>query len=284
MEKRTFKRWNSKIVRLFWKQVGGESPLEAVERVCSELTDKLDKKTPPFQSEKYEFAELLNIRVVESKISCDGMLALAGTRFVIQVSESATPERKSFTVCHELGHAVMLRRATQDFTKIKSFMRSQEQPREEERLSNFFAANLLMPRQSFFKKAINLKPSTNSLFALASEYRTSVESTAHRIIELDAWKCHILWCTIDQFENKAVRILKFLKSDTLKCPFERKGRVNWGMASIDSACKGIAANQRLVVHRPQGKAESELWRLEAAQHAFKSESNVAIALICPEAV
>jgi IrrE N-terminal-like domain len=278
------RRWNSEIVRLFWKQVGGLSPFTAIEDVCTELQNQLGRSSPPFQSEQYEFARLLNVRVIENEISCDGVLALAGTRFVIQVRRNTTSERKNFTVCHELGHVEMLRRATDNLSELRSLMDARTRLNEEEMLSNFFAANLLMPRKDFVDRASQLVPSLDSLFQLARTYRTSVASTARRITELGVWKCHFFWCLPEArgFQRTVVRMLgKPIISESLQCPYKNAEYVTWGVKPIILAYEGNKTVDDRLIFQKHGGAAAEFWRLEAARHDFENETRV-IALVRPE--
>ncbi|HXT13487.1 MAG TPA: ImmA/IrrE family metallo-endopeptidase [Candidatus Angelobacter sp.] len=284
MVKSKKKRWSSPIVRSFWKQVGGRNPYSAIERVCSQLLEQLGKENPPFQSSEYEFAKLLNIRVIENEISCDGLLALAGKRFVIQVKRSATPERKSFTVCHELGHIEIVRRATADSNDFLAVMGKRQGTDEEERLSNFFAANLLMPRDHFLSRIARLERSMDTLFQLAREYRTSIRATALRIVELKAWDCVFFWCLPERLVNErmAVRIVgRPVVSSSVDWPHKNCGYVSWGAECVSRAYDdNMIVKDRLIVRKHNG-AKPVYWHLEAARHAFENETLV-IALVFPE--
>lgn len=279
------KTWNSEVVRLFWKQTGAVNPFKAVEQVCAELLARLGKTNPPFQSENYEFANLLNIRVIESEISCDGMLALAGKRFFIQVRKDNTQESKNFTVCHELGHAEMLRRATNNFLEYHSLMRGRSRLFEEEKLSNYFAANLLMPEHAFVPRAIKLTPSVDSLFQLAKEFGTSIEATIFRLIRFDVWKCHFFWCLPDRQVNQttAVQMLKIVKSQSVKDIFGKADYVRWGIRSVCAAYEGTASASERLVFRHHSMAAPEYWCLEASKHTFRKEARV-LALLRPEVI
>jgi Zn-dependent peptidase ImmA (M78 family) len=282
------RRWNSEVVRLFWKRVGGASPFKAAERVCFELLTKLGKNSPPFQSDKYEYAKVLGIRVVENQIPCDGILTLAGDTFVIQVRVDVTAQRRSFTVCHELGHIEMLRRAATYSYDIRSLLRRPQRLSEEEHLSDFFAANLLMPRDHFLPKAKSLKPSLSSLEQLAADYNTSLEATALRILTLDAWKCHFFWCLpeVQSDQKTNVRIIQHIKSRFLRCPYARPKRIDWGVSCIRSAFEernpvlGKTARLKFQAH---SLAMPEYWLLEARTYPSQNRANV-LALVRPEPI
>src|SRR5258707_14164525 len=112
---------SSPIVRAFCAADGGRAPADAAETAAQHLLARLGKTEPPFQvaSESgYEFADLLNIPVLECDIACDGILHEFDHRYLIQVNRSAPPKRKNFTVCHEIGHYVLLSsaRSRNDFS------------------------------------------------------------------------------------------------------------------------------------------------------------------------
>jgi hypothetical protein len=276
------KKWNSEVVRLFCKETGAANPFKAIERVCAGLLDQLGKAEPPFQSEKYEFADMLNVRVVESEISCDGLLALAGTRFYIQVKKDNIPESKNFTVCHELGHVEMLRRATKSFSECRSLMSGRARLCEEEQLSNHFAASLLMPEHAFVPRAAKLTPSVDSLAELANDFGTSIEATVFRLKLFDVWKCHFFWCVPELMANKstAIRLLKLVKSPSVECPVEDADYVRWGTKSVRTAYEeNTSASERLEFRR-HSAAAPEYWLLQTAKHTFKKQARV-LALLSP---
>src|SRR3989442_7617402 len=96
------KTWKSRIARTLLAKNNGRDPELVIERSCKELRRSLGKSEPPFQTGDYEYAALLNVRVIESPaIVPSGLLSYFKGRFVIEVKASDRLERKSYTVCHE---------------------------------------------------------------------------------------------------------------------------------------------------------------------------------------
>jgi len=195
MSRFTSNSFSSQIVSSFLEGVGVSAPLFAVHRVCDEMLVKLGKKEPPFQSDKYEYAKLLGVKVIENDIPGDGVLSVFGNTFVIEVRRDAPRWRKTFTVCHEIGHIQIFKWAAKNSPKRSiELARSKKAHVDEERLSNLFAANLIMPRKIFKARASKLFPSMDSLKILATQFDASLEATATRIVDLNVWNCQFLRC------------------------------------------------------------------------------------------
>lgn len=70
----------------------------------------------------------------------------------IYVSEGETPQRKLFTIAHELGHHVLHENKKDHEVFYRSnLLNLDKEKREEETEANWFAASLLMPRSLFVK-------------------------------------------------------------------------------------------------------------------------------------
>ena len=235
-------------------------------RVCDKMTSELDRKKPPFQSERYEYAELVGARVIEKNIydrKLNGTLSTCGDEFLIVINEEDSPERKSFTVCHELGHMKMLIEAESELGRDRVLNRFHGSL-EEERLSDMFAVNLLMPRKEFKKEATALDPSMKSLLKLASTFRTSVEAAARRVVRMDIWPCALLWCmpVKQQDGGYVVKITNIENSASLKPPVSFKGYVRWGVDAVCEAYnnKKLSCSQ-VTFHHP-GRNSVERWNIE----------------------
>lgn len=184
------------VVRAFWKRVGGRTPVDSVYRVCDTLVEQLERcvetRRPPFQTGSYEYARLLNIPVIENDIRADGALAYFEDQFVIQVRRAAPFVRRSFTVCHEIGHIQILTRS--GCTPPYQIAAGARAYTAEEELADAFAANLLMPRARFREHASLLPISLTSIGQLAQAFSTSFDATSRRIMDLGIWPCALLWC------------------------------------------------------------------------------------------
>ncbi len=212
------------VIRAFCKAVGGKSPSEAVDRVCDQLLERLARTAPPFQSPNegyYAIARLLAIPVIEDDIRADGTLSRIGNRFIIRVKGSACAARKNFTVCHEIGHAEILRRAREWHQEEHGRpLDGTTRSREEEFLAHRFAANLLMPSECFAEHACALAPSLSSLAVLADRFATSLEAAAKRLTDLDLWRCAFMLLVPGRINGElAVETHTCYNSKSIQNPF-----------------------------------------------------------------
>jgi hypothetical protein len=102
-----------------------------------------------------------------------GELRQADDGLEIVYSSHLSPERRRFTIAHELGHAVLARTGSR-------FPRA---GREVERICDMFATEVLLPRGSFLEHASGA-PDVEKVFELARLFKTSIAATARRYAEL----------------------------------------------------------------------------------------------------
>jgi Zn-dependent peptidase ImmA (M78 family) len=273
--------WQSKAVRCFWKDVGGRGPIDAVNQVCTDLLNRLGKKTPPFQTaeqKRYEYAKLLNIPVKEADLQCDGTLIKTGDDYIIRVQRKSSPERKNFTVCHEIGHIQILQHARyflsqQSNCNSDSFGHS----REEEDLSNLFARNLLMPCKIFRKYSCSCEPGIDSLLELANTFCTSLTATSFRLAELDLWPSVILWATPMTYYNGRLGLKKrrVFHSTRLISPFGKEEEV---FVSSDIFHRTIDAGCRTMYNSryKDSFGNIKVWQVQSMPQYFLGEKCVLV--------
>jgi Zn-dependent peptidase ImmA (M78 family) len=114
-----------------------------------------------------------------------GCIFCDGERLLIQLRSSDSPERRRFTICHEILHTFFPgfreeRRRRTDRT-VGAFDRSQL----EEYLCDFGAAELLLPRRPFLP-ALPPQPCLDDVIELAALFDASLEATAIRVVNLTA--------------------------------------------------------------------------------------------------
>lgn len=166
----------------------------AVKGVCDDLLKRLTKLIPPFDGHSY--ARLLSVRVAPADVPVGhGTLSFIDGSFVIHVPRCESVAQKNFTICHELGHVLILTHAgSTSVVGNDSAHRLDRLVCEEETIADLFAVNLLMPRCVFREHAGALAPGMKSLAALSTRFQTSLDATARRLVELDVWPCMALWC------------------------------------------------------------------------------------------
>lgn len=190
----------SPVVRAFSAAHGCGDPTIAIERRAGEIVNSLGTRVPPFQTERFEYARLLGIRVVERESGPDGKLSGYADRYLISIRKDRPPERRSFAVCHELGHAEMVR-AARKLNGVTRLCALDVAGRDEERLASVFAANLLMPGDVFRSHAKQLNPGIESLVTLSQMFLTSLHATALRVQELGLWSCVAFWGRLEAYLN-----------------------------------------------------------------------------------
>ena len=111
--------------------------------------------------------------------------------------KAGTPmPRWRFTAAHELGHFLIPshkgnRQCTKD--DLRETRRDTEYHRQETE-ANRFAAGLLMPKPSFMRKMGSLgEADVMHIRSLAGEFKTSMEATANRYIELTDNNCAVVF-------------------------------------------------------------------------------------------
>ncbi|MDR3793578.1 MAG: ImmA/IrrE family metallo-endopeptidase [Terracidiphilus sp.] len=138
------------------------------------------------------------LHVIESPIPGEVSGALLRTRgmTVIAVNSGHHPNRRRFTIAHELGHYFLNHEGEKEhldwtFTVLRRDGRSSEATDDGEIEANFFAANLLMPK-AFLREDISqlarfngeVVLSQSDVLSLARRYEVSELAMTYRLISL----------------------------------------------------------------------------------------------------
>ena len=164
-------KWTSAAARRLVEFAKTTSVEAAIEKVASDLLAGLN--FPPTH------LDLLMPRLGIVRCEADkdfwgsGELRQADDGLEIIYSSHLSPERRRFTIAHELGHAVL----------AKTGPRFPRTGREVERICDMFAAEVLFPRASFMEHSIG-PVNVNKVFELAKLFKTSIAATARRYSEL----------------------------------------------------------------------------------------------------
>jgi hypothetical protein len=150
---------------------------------------------------------------------CDGRLLRAGPNALIVVDEKAYDSAKwRFTVAHELGHLLLHKNADplklcteRDLNDYKGSGNESE--------ANDFAAELLMPRSIFARRCDVQRPSLTHIRKLATEFATSLSSTALRFVECSPEPCAFVY-------SQAGRITWWSKNEGFALWLERGGTLS----------------------------------------------------------
>jgi len=161
------------------------TPWDAASKLADKMLRLSDARSP-----EINIADLCSVFKVRLELThlegCIARLTALGSYYVAEVEASDRRTRQRFSVCHELGHT---------FFGNDSDARSSGTPSDrerfeydlEERLCNFIAAELLMPRALFEPLVQDCFPCFDSLTMLARSFGVSIEAAARRIIALELW-------------------------------------------------------------------------------------------------
>ncbi len=110
-----------------------------------------------------------------------GQTARLKGKHLIIVNGNHREERQRFTVLHEIAHIVMGLPSQHHGTTLKTdvLLRYRQRP-EEEILCDVFAAECLLPYDSFAKEVADTNISLDAVKSLAAEYKASLTTTGSR--------------------------------------------------------------------------------------------------------
>ncbi len=120
----------------------------------------------------------------DRRLTDHGQLSVREAKWQIRVPRELSPERRRFSVAHEIGH-ILLFSAVANRPPLVRQLRSDKLFARVERLCNLGAAHLLMPSDVFRDALLELlPPSGETVERLSSKFRVSLEASARRIAEV----------------------------------------------------------------------------------------------------
>ncbi len=173
--------------------------IEKIERRARQLLKDAAIEEPPIDVRAVARFLKATLRPVSADEDISGAILREGNHIIIGVNAAHHPNRKRFTIAHELGHLVLHDAAVQvdhRFTQVVSrdeiqlaALRSRisseaVDPHEIE--ANRFAAALLMPAD-FLEKSLQtskLPLGEKAIARLATEYNVSVKAMTFRLVNL----------------------------------------------------------------------------------------------------
>lgn len=168
---------------------------QLIEREANRLLERAGEHAPPVNVEKV--AASLGIRVEQAELDadCSGLLIRSDRDgAVIGVNWDHHPNRRRFTIAHEIGHYLFHKGGT--FIDKGTYARFRDQESgsgtiSEEKQANHFAAVLLMPER-WIKKAFQQHPfdpaDDSSLHELAEAFQVSTQAMMFRLSNLGLLK------------------------------------------------------------------------------------------------
>jgi len=167
-----------------------------IEQRVSELLEKHEIYTPPVPIDA--LASMQGLPIIEHPFKGDvsGALIRSNGVSAIAVNSSHHPNRRRFTIAHELAHFLLSHMGDKDhvdwnFTVLRRDSKSSGATDVDEIDANSFAANLLMPRD-FLQRDLRLQVGSNGeieltkeqISLLARKYQVSETAMNFRLINL----------------------------------------------------------------------------------------------------
>ena len=191
--------------------------LRRAEQKAAEIIDSLGITSP-------EHIRLKDIAYDRGAVIVEGPLKGAaaslvrrGQKATIRIQKNEIhPERKRFSIAHELGHFVLKHKHDLQLVCTENDMLDWYHDSGQESEANTFAGELLLPRKLIQDRCdvreVNFRPVRN----LATDFRTSLTATAIRFVRFCPEMCAFVF-------SKNAKIEWFYKSNDW-WPFIRKGR------------------------------------------------------------
>lgn len=185
------REWCGPAARTLKKIYKCQSPESLFIEKAQELVRSSEIAGPPFDPFKY--AKYLGIYVEESEtMTLDGTVRQSeqGAFVICLKKHTDPPTRKYFTLAHEIAHTFFYK----DLVKSQSYRGHATFDKEEEKLCNKAAAELLMP-YSYFKTSLlkdgNIDPTT--MLRIIEEYQVSLQAALIRAWEVTQNIACALW-------------------------------------------------------------------------------------------
>jgi hypothetical protein len=182
----------SEIVDLFLRRTNLKAtPVEVIDHQMENLRMAVPE-TVPVDLAPYLIARNIARPEFLSDMTCDGYIRPNGSTFSdgfrLFIRAGANEERTRFTIAHEICHTFFY-----EFASEMKFV-PHKTDEMEERLCNYGAAALLMPKISLEREIKDKFMSIQTLEELAGKYRVSLETMFLRLRELGFWNAEIsIW-------------------------------------------------------------------------------------------
>jgi len=185
--------WTGPISRTLERVYNSKSPATLFITRARQLFRESRPVGPPFDPREY--ADALGIRVTEEDLGVDGILQCGANRkFRIILNSKSNERRKNFTLAHEIAHTFFYFDLHEFGEKYRG---SDNYDKEEERLCNLAAAELLMPFSCFNCDLLNFSDKRDvtpeTVFSLMTKYRTSLQAVCMRIVWMKKSAACALW-------------------------------------------------------------------------------------------
>lgn len=151
---------------------------------------------PPFLPE--QLASFLGIRVVKENLgNIDSLLIPLRHGYEIRINVTHPTQRQNFSCAHEIAHTFFFQDEGRSLIEKIARENGQTSDKQEERLCNIAATELLMPLTVFRQYASRYDFCILSLQHLARVFNTSILATANRLSSVSPKPCFVGFSTPD---------------------------------------------------------------------------------------
>lgn len=175
-------RYTSERVLAFARCWAASHPAVAMERAINAAFPDLDGMEPPIDVRR--LADRRRIRVVDKKIDVDGLIFREGGEGYVVYLNTHRPEgRQRFTLAHEIAHTFFFdaERPSADFGTANHGGERRDVEPEEERLCDYGAARILMPRKPIMALLKKWGPSAHFVIQVARAFKVSIRASARHL-------------------------------------------------------------------------------------------------------
>jgi hypothetical protein len=192
--------------------------------------------------------------------SCEGMLVRNPNdvaEWGIFYNGKASPERRRFTIAHELGHFILHRGQQQSFNCDKESVYSGiDTIRVIEREADDFASNLLMPGDLLREWISNQRIDLRVLSAIAKRFKVSFEALCIRFIKFTTDRAILVY-----WDNGFVKY-EWRSSSAVKT----RARIRRNGDPVEPPSGTLAADASVDQARDGVEMSAAIWCPEEAQH------------------
>lgn len=236
------KNWTHKSVLKLIEESNNPNPEQEIrDRARSLVLTALENgwSGPPFNA--LELSKYLGYEIIPNDGVIDARTIPFGKKsFQIEYNPFQRPTRMNFSIAHEIAHTLFPDCAE----KIRNREESPSLEAELEQLCNIGAAEIQLPYAIFSNDANSIDVITlEHLIALATKYKSSLESLFLRFVEVIDKPCAIMICSFHSDDDLVVEYSKASNFFSTKIP--RDFKIPQGSAAYDCTSPGWSSREKI---------------------------------------
>jgi len=210
------------IVALMKEALSGEMEEDVMRRKCRAMVAYARTHKwigPPYCPKLLAGIHGVQVEDTDETFDGEGRIFPRRGRVVIQVKRGVLPERRRFTICHELAHTCFP--DAYEFIRHHDPAAGEAEHKRFEALCDVGAAELLLPHEDFTTDLLQIESNMVQATFLCSRYNASIEAVLRRLLALTTHNCVAAFLTDQAFKSfpalpGGLRIKYFLGSPAFK--------------------------------------------------------------------